>query len=123
MADERKGFDLGGYDSDPIPMPELPFPEKAEIRTRVLDTLVLFRHADKLSTVRPDMSGEQIAFELCRLWFDQVYAPSLRYMDGLKGDGDPRASESFTDAFSDEEFSWLERFHRFLELRVDRLTP
>jgi len=103
-------------------MSDLPFPERSEIRSRVLDALVLFRHADRLAAVRPAMTGEQIAFELCRLWFDRIYTPGIRYMDGLKGDSDPEARARFEEAFSDEEFAWLERFNRFLELRVDRLT-
>jgi hypothetical protein len=103
-------------------MSEHPFPENVEIRARVLDALLLFRHADALSSIRPDLTGERIAFELCRLWFDDVYTPSRRYMEGLKGDWDADAEEAFRDAFSPEESTWLERFHRFLELRIDRLS-
>lgn len=94
----------------------------SDVRSRVLDALVLIQNADRLVTVRPGMPPENIAFELCRLWFDHIYTPGLRYMDGLKGDPDADASALFMEAFSDEEASWLERFNRFLELRVDRLS-
>jgi hypothetical protein len=107
---------------DRISMAEIPSSQESSIRSRVLDTLVLFRHANRLVSVLPHMPPEAIAFELCRLWFDHIYTPGMRYMDGLKGDPDPDAAEAFRHAFSEEETSWLERFHRFLELRIDRLS-
>jgi len=67
-------------------------------------------------------ANERVAFDLIRFWFDQVWAPGVRYMDGFKGDRDPALEEAFRDAFSEEEYLWLERFNRFLELRVDRLS-
>lgn len=64
---------------------------------------------------------ERFAFVWCRLWFDEVYVPSSRYLDGLKGDRSEEAVEAFRAAFTEEETEALERFHRFLELRVEML--
>lgn len=66
--------------------------------------------------------AERTAFDLIRFWFDEVWAPGLRYMDGFKGDRDAAAEAAFREAFPDDEYLWLERFNRFLELRVDRLS-
>lgn len=68
------------------------------------------------------LDPERLAYEWCRVWFDEVYVPSLRYLDGLKGDRSEEDVAAFWDAFSDEEKEVLERFHRFLELRVDMLS-
>ena len=65
------------------------------------------------------MEPEQLAFELLRIWFDDVYLPSARYVDGLKGDYSATAADVFRSAFSDEECADLERFHRFVELRLE----
>ena len=35
---------------------------------------------------------------------------------------DDKLREEADKAFSEEEFGWLERFNRFLELRLDRLS-
>lgn len=64
----------------------------------------------------------RLAYEWCRLWFDEIYVPSLRYLDGLKGDRSEQAVEQFKACFASDEVEALERFHRFLELRVDRLS-
>ncbi len=41
-------------------------------------------------------------------------------MEGIKGDRDEEKADEFEGAFSEDENRWLERFNRFLELRVDR---
>ncbi len=92
-------------------------------RQRVLNALALFHRYDQICVCRPELPSKRVAFELCRLWLDHVFTPGLRYMDGFKGDRDAEAAQDFIDAFSDEEYSWLERFNRFLELRLDRLRP
>lgn len=68
------------------------------------------------------LAPERLAYEWCRLWFDDIYVPSLRYLNGLKGDRSEEAAAEFRAAFTDEEQEALERFHRFLELRVQRLS-
>ena len=65
---------------------------------------------------------DEFAYAWCRLWFDEVYVPSTRYLDGIKGDRSEEAVTRFQAAFTDDELAALERFHRFLELRVERLS-
>lgn len=59
--------------------------------------------------------------ETCRRWFDDVYLPSSRYFDAVKGEIDITELQQFSSQFSEDEFLQLERFHRFLELRLDLL--
>lgn len=68
------------------------------------------------------LAPERLAYEWCRLWFDEVYVPSRRYLRGLKGDRSEEAAAEFRAEFTDEEQEALERFHRFLELRVEMLS-
>lgn len=98
-------------------------PDIETIRERVLDALALLRSARALSSVVPDLKPERIAFELCRMWFDAIYKPGHRYMDGYKGDRSEPEALDFESAFTQDEFEYLERFNRFLELRIDRLSP
>lgn len=67
------------------------------------------------------LAPDHFAFVWCRLWFNEIYVPSSRYLDGLKGDPSEHALAEFRTSFTDEEMEALERFHRFLELRVDML--
>lgn len=69
----------------------------------------------------PSLSTEHIAYELCRLWFDEVFIPGIRYLDSYKGDYNHEAAEQFRAAFSGEEWNHITRFHRFLELRIDMM--
>lgn len=68
------------------------------------------------------LDPERFAYEWCRIWFDEVYVPSFRYLNGLKGDRSEEAADRFRACFTDEEMAALERFHRFLELRVEMLS-
>ncbi|MBO6573902.1 MAG: hypothetical protein JJ896_00675 [Rhodothermales bacterium] len=92
------------------------------VRARVLDALSLIASGDRLAAVNPELPPGRAAWLLCETWFDIVYQPGTRYMDGLKGDHDPESAEAFLAHFGEDERRWLERFNRFLELRVDRLT-
>ena len=103
------------------PQPDNSLPDIETVRERVLDALALIRSAPVLNSVFPDLSTEKIAFELCRMWFDLIYKPGHRYMEGFKGDRDQEEALDFESAFTEDEFAYLERFNRFLELRVDRL--
>jgi hypothetical protein len=87
-----------------------------------LDALSLIASVPQLASVRPDLSPERYAFLVCQMWFDEVYTPGTRYMKGIKGDRDSEASEAFLEHFDEDEVRWLERFNRFLELRIDRLA-
>lgn len=66
-------------------------------------------------------SREELAFVLCRVWVDEIFVPGLRYVDGWKGDRDEEAAERFWAPFDAEEREALERFHRFVELRLEML--
>ncbi|NNF03926.1 MAG: hypothetical protein HKN17_05630 [Rhodothermales bacterium] len=92
-----------------------------DVRRRVLAGLGLIVLEGGGSDEEGRARRERRSFDLIRFWFDVVWAPGLRYMDGFKGDRDPAREAAFRETFSDEEFLWLERFNRFLELRVDRL--
>lgn len=93
------------------------------VRERVLDALSLIAASDRIAAVRPDLPPGRIPYLLCQMWFDAVYVPGTRYMDGLKGDRIESEARRFLGGFDEDEERWLERFNRFLELRVDRLTP
>ncbi len=67
------------------------------------------------------MPIDELAFELCRVWFDDIYAPGSRYIDGLKGNYSTAEAEKFWESFTKEERAALERFHRFFELRLEML--
>ncbi len=97
-------------------------PDIEMVRERVLDALALLRSANILSSIDPSLPPERVAFELCRMWFDAIYTPGHRYMEGYKGDRDEDAALDFESAFTEDEFEYLERFNRFLELRIDRLS-
>lgn len=90
-------------------------------RTRVTLVLAFLSSDECRQACHRILEPERLAYEWCRLWFDEIYVPSLRYLDGLKGDRSEEAAARFRACFSDEEQEALERFHRFLELRVDML--
>lgn len=91
------------------------------VRARILDALGLIASFREVLVARPGLSPERLSFLLCRMWFDEVYVPGRRYLDGLKGDFDPVAAERVLALFDEDEQRWLERFNRFLELRVAAL--
>jgi hypothetical protein len=73
---------------------------------------------DTLAKVIPE---DRVIFELCRVWFDEIYVPGPRYLDGIKGDVTSERIAEFAAHFSEDEFAALERFHAFFELRLDML--
>lgn len=91
------------------------------IRERVIDFLLFLSSEEHLRACRRLMPPELLAFELSRLWFNEIYAPGARYLESLKGDFSPEKARQFQECFSEEEFAALERFHRFFELRIDML--
>jgi len=91
------------------------------IRERVLDACTLIHFSDRLFAANPETPPGRIAFELLRVWMDRVYTPGTRYMEGYKGDLDRDRAQRFVEAFDDDEYSYIERFHRFIEIRLDRL--
>jgi hypothetical protein len=93
-----------------------------EIRERVIFFLLFMSSKDALDACQEFFPQEKLAFELSRLWFDEIYTPGLSYLDeSLKGDFSEEKVRQFEDAFEVEEIIELERFHRFFELRVEML--
>lgn len=91
-------------------------------RNRVTLVLALLSSEECRQACHRILAPERLAYEWCRLWFDEIYVPSRRYLDGLKGDWSEEATDEFRACFSEAELDALERFHRFLELRVDMLS-
>lgn len=93
-----------------------------EIREHVIFFLLLITSEDALNACQEFFPQEKLAYELCRTWFDEIYAPGLSYLDdSLKGDFSEEKVRQFEEAFDVEEIIELERFHRFFELRVEML--
>ena len=94
-----------------------------DIRENVLNALALIHLSEVVFLKRPETPRERLAYDLLEFWLDHVYTPGMRYMDSIKGDRSDKKVSVFKEAFSEEEIDWLERFNRFLELRIDRLRP
>ena len=90
-------------------------------RRRIATLLGLLTSEEAQEMLSQRLGRPRLAYELACAWFDDVYVPSERYMDGLKGDLAPEAAETFKDAFDPVELAAMERFHRFFELRIDML--
>ncbi len=92
-----------------------------QVRERVLLTLAVMSQPE-LVAASTDLSPGRVGYQLSRLWFERVYAPGLWTVDGLKGDRSVESVEAFESAFDTEELGYLERFNRFIELRLE-MTP
>lgn len=92
-----------------------------ETRARVIVFLALLTSEALWTAGCQLLQPGRLAFELCRLWLDEIYTPGIRYLDGLKGDRCEEAAARFQACFTPEERAALERFHCFLELRMDML--
>lgn len=94
----------------------------SDYRERIATYLTLMASDSARAALTRWIDQDRLAFELCRIWFDEIYIPSRRYFDALKGDFSEEAAERFKSAFSDDEIAALERFSRFLELRMEMLS-
>lgn len=94
--------------------------ERVDHRRRVAAYLALLSSRKAHTVLGRIIEPQRLAFALCRAWFEVVYVPSGRYLDGLRGDVSHEAVRSFETAFDDDELAALERFHRFFELRLER---
>ena len=90
------------------------------VRERVVVFLAALTSEAFREAVQHCWAPERLAYELCRLWVEDLYAPGLRGMDGLRG-RDAEAVRRFEAAFTEPERAALERFHHFLLLRLDML--
>ena len=91
------------------------------VRERVVVFLAFLTSDACRQAVQHQGAPERLAYELCRLWVEDLYVPGLRGMDGLKGNRDVGAMQRFEAAFTELERAALERFHHFLMLRLDML--
>lgn len=92
------------------------------IRDRVIDFLLFLSSEECLSACRQSLvPWEKLAYELARIWFNEIYSPGIHYIGSLKGDFSPQEAQEFQENFSEDELASLERFHRFFELRMDML--
>lgn len=90
-------------------------------RERVVTYLSLLSSDTAREALRHHIAPERIAFELCRVWFDEIFVAGRRYFDGLKGDYSQEAADRFCNAFTAQELAAIQRFSQFLELRLDML--
>ncbi len=93
-----------------------------DIRSQVTFFLLFLTSDACLEACDEIMPREKLAFELCRIWFDEIYAPGQSYLESIKGDFSPEDVEAFEEAFEVEELIDLERFHHFFELRMKMLA-
>ena len=90
-----------------------------DYRERVVVFLAFLTSERCQQACRRHAMPEELAAALSRLWFDEIYVPGERYLDGLKGDRSDEDFDRFRACFSDDERAALERFHGFFELRLD----
>ncbi len=96
--------------------------ETEKIRDQVIVFLLFLTSEKSLKVCHKFVSPEKLAFELARIWFDEIYVPGIRYLEGgLKGDYSEEAVDEFEDSFTDDELDALERFHLFFELRLQMI--
>lgn len=88
-------------------------------RSEVISFLRLLSDLDAVDAFAARYADKDVPAELCRIWFDEIYAPSKTYLEGMKGDASEQEAERFNAFFTTEELDALERFHRFFELRVE----
>jgi hypothetical protein len=92
------------------------------IRDRTILFLLFLTSEPCIKSAQRFISGDRLAFELCRMWFDDIYWPGPRYLEGLKGDLTADRITEFSGHFSEDELESLQRFHAFFELRIDMLS-
>ena len=96
--------------------------EQEKTREHVIVFLLFFTSEESLRTCHKFIAPGKLAFQLARIWFDDIYLPGIRYLDGgLKGDYSEKAVAKFTECFTKDEFKALERFHYFFELRLEMI--
>ncbi len=94
--------------------------EIEKTREHVIVFLLFLTSEESLKVCHKFIAPGKLAFELARIWFDEIYLPGIRYLDGgLKGDYSEKAVAKFAEGFTQDEFKALERFHHFFELRLE----
>jgi hypothetical protein len=92
------------------------------IRERAVVFLLFLTSEESLEACHKFIAPENLSLKLARIWFDEIYVPGVRYLDGgLRGDYSKGEVERFRRSFTEEELNALERFHRFFELRLEMI--
>ena len=91
-------------------------------RERVILFLAFLTSKQCLDLCMHEARPEELAAELSRIWFDDIYMRGDSYLDGLKGDLSAEEIARFESCFSEGELETLERFHGFFELRIGFLA-
>jgi len=94
----------------------------ADFRGRVVVFLAFLTSEACLEACRRYAAAEALAATLTRLWFDEIYVPGERYLDGVKGDRSNEEVARFRTCFTEGELADLERFHGCFELRLDLVS-
>lgn len=102
-------------------MNEHSLPSLTEVRDSVINFLVFFTSDQCEAACAKIFPGGKFAYELSRIWFDEIYWPGERYLESFKGDYSEAQAAHFRKAFNDDEWKTMERFHRFFELRIDMI--
>ena len=77
--------------------------ETEKAREHVVVFLLFFTSEESLKACHRFIAPEKLSFKLARVWFDEVYLPGIRYLDGgLKGDISERAVARFAEGFTEE---------------------
>ena len=69
-----------------------------KVRDQVVLFLLFITSDDCLKAYENTIPQERLAFELSRIWFDEIYVPGMTYLvNGLKGDFSEKKSKQFTN--------------------------
>ena len=89
------------------------------IREQAIVFLLFLTSKESLKACHKFITPEKLALKLARMWFDEIYVPGVRYLDGgLRGEYFEEEVERFQHSFTEDELEALRRFHRFFELRL-----
>ena len=96
--------------------------DEEKIRKHVIVFLLFLTSEESLKVCHKFITPEKLSLKLARMWFDEIYVPGIRYLDGgLKGEYSDEEVGNFQDSFTEDEFKALERFHHFFQLRLEMI--
>ena len=96
--------------------------DEEKTRKQVIVFLLFLTSEESLKVCHKFITPDELSCKLARMWFDEIYVPGIRYLDGgLKGDYSEEGVEKFQASFTEDEFKALERFHHFFELRLEMI--
>jgi len=96
--------------------------DEERIREQAIVFLLFLTSEESLKACHKFITPEKLSLKLARMWFDEIYVPGVRYLDGgLRGDHSEGEVERFQNSFTEDECKALGRFHRFFELRLEMI--